>query len=246
MSATLRRVWAQTWFETLAVLRNGEQLLLTLLLPAIALVVLTTTDVVPLPDPRPAAALGGAWAMAVASSFTSQAIAVAFDRRWGVLRMLATTPLGPQGLLAGKLGAVLIVLVVQTGVLGLLALVLGWRPEGVGGAQVVAAAVLMVLGTAAFVAFAMLVGGTLRPEAVLAIANLLFVLMVVGGGLLLPLGLLPAPLDSVMAYLPPGALGEALRTLTTEGLVDLAALAVLAGWAVVGSVLATRAFRWDA
>ena len=99
MSATIRRVWAQTWFETLAVLRNGEQLLLTMLLSAIALVVLATTELVPLPEPRPAAALGSALAMAVASSFTSQAIAVAFDRRWGVLRMLATTPLGPRGLL---------------------------------------------------------------------------------------------------------------------------------------------------
>ncbi len=246
MSATIRRVWAQTWFETRAVLRNGEQLLLTLLLPAIALVVLTTTDLAPLPEPRAGAALGGALAMAVASSFTSQAIAVAFDRRWGVLRMLATTPLGPQGLLAGKLGAVLLVLVVQTGFLGGIALVLGWRPVGLGLPHVVAAAALVVLGTAVFVAFAMLVGGTLRPEAVLAIANLLFVLMVLGGGLLLPLGVLPAPLEGVMAFAPPGALGEALRTLLTDGFVDLGAIAVLAGWTVVGSLLATRAFRWDA
>lgn len=246
MSATIRRVWAQTWFETRAVLRNGEQLLLTLLLPAIALIVLATTDIVPLPEPRLGAALGSALAMAVASSFTSQAIAVAFDRRWGVLRMLATTPLGPQGLLAGKFGAVLLVLVVQTAVLSGIALVVGWRLDGVGLGHVVAAAVLMVVGAGVFVAFAMLVGGTLRPEAVLAIANLLFVLMVFGGGLVLPLELLPAPLDAVMAFLPPGALGEAMRSLLTEGLVDLAALAVLAVWTVVGSVLATRAFRWDA
>src|SRR5690606_28762418 len=210
VSATIRRVWAQTWFETLAVLRNGEQLLLTMLLPAIALVVLATTDLAPLPEPRADAAVGSALAMAVASSFTSQAIAVAFDRRWGVLRMPAAAPLGPQGLLAGKLGAVLLVLVVQTVVLGGGGLAVGWRPDGVGLAQVVAAAVLMVVGAGVFVAFALLVGGTLRPEAVLAIANLLFVLMVLGGGLVLPLDMLPAPLDAVMAWLPPGALGESL------------------------------------
>lgn len=246
MSATLRRVWAQTWFETLAVLRNGEQLLLTMLLPAIALVILTTSDLVPLPEPRPAAALGSALAMAVASSFTSQAIAVAFDRRWGVLRMLATTPLGPRGLLAGKLGAVLLVIVVQTALLTVLAAVLGWRAAGLGAAQVGGLAALAVVGGAVFVAFALLLGGTLRPEAVLAIANLLFVVIVMGAGLVLPLDMLPDAVAAVLAYLPPGALGEAMRALLTQGTVDLGALGVLALWAAAGSLLATRAFRWDA
>lgn len=246
MSATLRRVWAQTWFETLAVLRNGEQLLLTMLLPAIALVILTTSDLVPLPEPRPAAALGSALAMAVASSFTSQAIAVAFDRRWGVLRMLATTPLGPRGLLAGKLGAVLLVIVVQTALLTVLAAVLGWRATGLGAAQVGGLAALAVVGGAVFVAFALLLGGTLRPEAVLAIANLLFVVIVMGAGLVLPLDMLPDAVAAVLAYLPPGALGEAMRALLTQGTVDLGALGVLALWAAAGSLLATRAFRWDA
>lgn len=246
MSATLRRVWAQTWFETLAVLRNGEQLLLTMLLPAIALVVLATTELVPLPEPRPAAALGSALAMAVASSFTSQAIAVAFDRRWGVLRMLATTPLGPRGLLAGKLGAVLLVIVVQTALLAVLAGALGWRAEGLGVAQVGGLVALAVVGGAVFVAFALLLGGTLRPEAVLAIANLLFVVIVMGAGLVLPLDMLPDAVAAVLAYLPPGALGEAMRALLTEGTVDLGALGVLALWAAAGSLLATRAFRWDA
>ena len=246
MSATLRRVWAQTWFETLAVLRNGEQLLLTMLLPAIALVIMTTSDLVPLPEPRPAAALGSALAMAVASSFTSQAIAVAFDRRWGVLRMLATTPLGPRGLLAGKLGAVLLVIVVQTALLTVLAAVLGWRATDLGAAQVGGLAALAVVGGAVFVAFALLLGGTLRPEAVLAIANLLFVVIVMGAGLVLPLDMLPDAVAAVLAYLPPGALGEAMRALLTQGTVDLGALGVLALWAAAGSLLATRAFRWDA
>lgn len=246
MNATGRRILAQTRFETVAVLRNGEQLLLTILLPVIAVVVLASTDLVPLPEPRAAAALGGALAMSVAATaFTSQAIAIAFDRRGGVLRMLGTTPLGPQGLLAGKLGAVLCVLVVQVVVLAGTAAAVGWRPAGIGPAQLLGGAALVLLGAATFVSFALVVGGTLRPEAVLAIANLVFALMVLGGGLLMPLGLLPEPLGAVMGYLPPGALGESLRTLATTGLVDLAALAVLAAWALVGVALASRYFRWD-
>ena len=241
-----RRALAQLRFETAAVLRNGEQLLLTFVMPVIALVLLVGTEVVALPgETRHPAALAGALALAVASTaFTSQAIAVAFDRRWGVMRMLATTPLGPRGLLAGKLGAVLAVLAVQVLVLVLTAVVLGWRP-GLDPGAVAGTALLVALGSAAFVALAMLVGGTLRPEAVLAVANLLWVLMAAGGGLLTPLGALPGPLPAVVAVLPSGALGEGLRTLATAGTLDLGAVAVLAVWAVVGGALAARWFRWD-
>ncbi|TRW45768.1 ABC transporter permease [Georgenia yuyongxinii] len=242
-----RRVVAQTRFETAAVLRNGEQLLLTFVLPVIALVLLVRTDVVDLPgETRTPAALAGALALAVASTgFTSQAIAVAFDRRWGVLRLLATTPLGRRGLMAGKLGAVACVLAVQTVVLLLVAVLLGWRGEGAGPLAVLGGALLVLLGAAAFVSLALLVGGTLRPEAVLAVANLLWVLMAGGGGLLVPLAALPDPVAAVVALLPPGALGEGLRTLATTGLLDLGAVAVLAVWTAVGTWLATRWFRWD-
>lgn len=238
-------VRAQVGFETRSVLRNGEQLLLTLLLPLLALGGLLGTDVIPLPEPHDRAAMASAVAMAVATAFTSQAIAIAFDRRWGVLRMLGTTPLGPRGLLAGKLGAVVLVLLVQLLSLGVLGLLMGWRPA-LGPAQVLALGVLVLLGTGTFVSFALLVGGTLRPEAVLALANLVFVLMVVGGGLILPLQVLGEPLAGVMALLPPGALGEGLRTLATTGLVDLRALLALAVWQVLAGWLATRYFRWDA
>ena len=241
-----RRVLAQTRFETAAVLRNGEQLLLTFILPVIALVLLARTDSVPLPGDRLTAALAGVLALAVASTaFTSQAIAVAFDRRWGVLRMLATTPLGPRGLLAGKFGAVVAVLAVQTIVLVAVAAGLGWRGDGVSATTVLGAGVLMLLGAAAFVALGMLVGGTLRPEAVLAVANVVWVLMAAGGGLLLPLDALPAPVAAGVFLLPSGALGEGMRTLVTTGALDLAAVAVLAVWAAAGTWLAARFFRWD-
>lgn len=243
-----RRVLAQARFETAAVLRNGEQLLLTLVLPVIALVVLTRTEFVPVPEPRPAAALAGVVALAVASQLTSQSIALAFDRRWGVLRLLATTPLGPRGLLAGRLGAVLAVLVVQLVVLIVAALILGWRPEASVGHAIgvlLGGALLTMLGAAAFVALAVLLGGTLRPEAVLAVANLLWVLLAAAGGLLVPAESLPGPAGVLVRLLPSGALGEGLRALAVTGRLELASVVVLAVWALGGAWLAARFFRWE-
>ena len=242
---TGRRVLAQTRFETLAVLRNGEQLLLTFLLPVIALVLLVQTDVVALPGSRHASALAGVLALAaVSTGFTSQAIAVAFDRRWGVLRLLATTPLGRGGLLAGKLGAVLAVLVVQVVVLTTTAFVLGWRPAADPVALLVAGA-LLVLGTACFTALGLLLGGTLRPEAVLAIANLVWVLLVAGGGLLLPVATLPDLLAGVVTVLPSAALGEGLRQLAGGGPVPWLHIGSLTVWTAAATWAAARFFRWD-
>lgn len=235
-----RRVLAHGGFETRAVLRNGEQLLLTLVLPVLVLVTLTRTTLVDLgTDDRIAVAAPGALALAVLSTaFTSQAIATSLDRRWGVLRLLATTPLGPDGLLAGKVLAVLSVQALQVALLGGVAAGLGWRPTGF-----LAAATVLVLATAAFVALALVVAGTLRWEAVLTVANLLWV--VLGVGALLPLDLLPDGVAAVAAWLPSGALGEGLRiALAGGGLAAGPALALL-GWAAAGAAVAARVFRWS-
>ncbi len=235
-----RRVLAHAGFETRAVLRNGEQLLLTLVLPVLALVTLTRTTLVDLgSDDRVAVVAPGALALAVLSTaFTSQAIATSMDRRWGVLRLLATTPLGPDGLLAGKVLAVLAVQVLQVALLGGVAVGLGWRPTGF-----LAAAAVLVLATAAFVALALVVAGTMRWEAVLTVANLLWV--VLGAGALLPLDLLPDGVAAVAAWLPSGALGEGLRTALAGGGLAAGPVLALLGWAAAGSAVAARVFRWS-
>lgn len=239
-----RRVLAQAGFEARAVLRNGEQLLLTLVLPLLALVVVARTDVVRLDtDDRLAVVVPGALALAVLSTaFTSQAIATGFDRRWGVLRLLGTTPLGRGGLLAGKALAVLAVEAGQVLVLGAVAAALGWRPAASAWA---AAVVVLGLGTAAFVALSLVLAGTLRTEAVLAVANLLWVLMAGFGGALLPLDLLPDGVAAVVAYLPSGALGEGLRAAFDGGGLAIGPVLVLAAWTAAGSAAAARFFRWD-
>ncbi|NMR21410.1 ABC transporter permease [Cellulomonas fimi] len=241
-----RRVVAQALFEARLVLRNGEQLLVTLVLPALLLVGLARTSVVAL-DTQGATRVDfvtpGILALAVMSTaFTSQAIATSFDRRNGVLRLLATTPLGRRGLLAGKVVAVLAVEVVQVVVLGTVALALGWRPDVAGLGPALLA---LLLGTAAFTSLALLVAGVLRPEAVLAVANLLLVLLTVAGGAIVPALQLPGPLGDLARLLPSAALGEALRAALLDGTVATGPLLVLGAWTAVLAWGAARLFRWS-
>lgn len=242
----VRRVLAQARFETRAILSNGEQLLVTLVLPALLLVALARTTLVDLDTggaSRVGAVTPGVLALAVMSTaFTSQAIATAFDRRNGVLRLLATTPLGRGGLLAGKVLGVLAVEAVQVVVLGAVALGLGWQPDPSG---VVPALLAVLLGTAAFTALGLLVAGTLRAEAVLAIANLVLVLLAVGGGIVVPAEQLPGPLAGIAAALPSGALGEAMRSALADGVPAVGPLLVLAAWAAGLGALTARLFRWS-
>lgn len=242
--ASRRQRWvAQTRFETATILGHGEQLLVALVLPALALVGLALTDVPDLGAGRRIdVATAGVLALAVVSTaFTGQAIATGFDRRQGVLRFLGVSPLGRRGLIAGKLGAVGLVIVVQLVVLGVVAAVLGWRPEPSG---LLPALVTVVLGAAAFLALAMLLAGTVRAEGVLALANLVWVVLL-GLGILLPTARLPEGLQALARALPSGALGDGMRLALVEGGWPLGPWVVLAVWAAAAGLAAARWFRWS-
>jgi ABC-2 type transport system permease protein len=238
-----RRVLAQARFDARVLLSNGEQVLLTLVLPGLLLTGLVLASVPDLgPGRRVDVVAPGILGLALLSTaFTGQAIGTAFDRRYGVLRLLGTTPLGRSGLLAGRVLAVLAVEVVQFVVLGGLALALGWRPHPAGLLLAVPAA---LAGTAAFVALGLLLAGTLRSEAVLAGANLLWVLLAAGGAVVLPAAA-GSTHAAVARALPSGALGDAFRAALASGRFDAAAVGVLVAWAVVASLAASRCFRWD-
>ncbi|MDN5767294.1 MAG: ABC transporter permease [Humibacillus sp.] len=242
-AAPSRRVRAQARFEVGTLLRNGEQLLVSIVLPALALVGLAATSSPSLGEGRRIdLAVPSVLALAVISvAFTSQAIATAFDRRYGVLRYLGVTPLGRSGLLAAKVLATLAVELVQLVVIGGLGLALGWQPNigGVGWALV-----FLLVGTWSFVALALLLAGTLRAEAVLAVANLLWVAFLVLG-VIVPRTLLPGAASSVAAGLPSASLADGLRTALVDGRLNLPALLVVLGWAIVASALAARFFRFD-
>ncbi|MGV1007345.1 MAG: ABC transporter permease [Dermatophilaceae bacterium] len=238
------RIRAQSRFELVTLLANGEQLLVSLVLPVMALLGLAYSTVPSLGEgPRIDLAVPGVLGLCVISAaFTSQAIATGFDRRYAVLRLLGTTPLGREGLLAAKASATLGVEVVQLVVIGAVGWALGWRPVPVG---LVYAVPIVLSGTWAFVALALLLAGTVRAEGVLALANLLWVLMLVIGGVVVPRTELPPGLAAVVAWLPSAALGDALRAALAHGQFAAGAFGILLAWAVAGTALAARFFRWS-
>ncbi len=242
-----RMVRTQAAMETRLLLRNGEQLLIALVIPLLVLVGgLESGDLVDLgAGPRVDILTPGVFALAVMSSaFTSVAIATGFERRYGVLKRLGASPLPRSGLLAGKTGAVLLVESLQIAVLSVTAVSLGWRPEG-GVVAVVASVLLVILGTAAFGSLALAMAGTLRAEATLAAANLVYLLLLVGGGVVVPLDRYPEAVQPLIELLPSGALAEGLReALTGQGLSWMAVL-VLTVWAAAGAALTSRTFRWE-
>jgi ABC-2 type transport system permease protein len=239
-----RMIAAQTALETRMLLRNGEQLLLTIVIPSLLLVLFSAVDIVDTgPGDRVDFLAPGLLALAVMSTaFTGQAIATGFERRYGVLKRLGASPLPRWGLMTAKTGSVLAVEVLQVALLTVIAVALGWSPHGNAGAVVL----LLVLGTAAFSGLGLLMAGTLRAEATLAAANLVFVLLLIAGGVVVPLGKFPDGARAVLELLPIAALSDGLREVLRDGAaVPWKDLAVLAVWSVAGLAAAGRFFRWE-
>lgn len=244
-NTTGRMLAAQYGLELKLLLRNGEQLLLTMFIPITLLIGLTVLPLGAFPEPRVAVFVPAIMALAVISTaFTGQAIAVAFDRRYGALKRLGATALPVWGIIAGKALAVVTVVFLQAILLGGIGLALGWRPPVTG---LLLGAAIIALGTAAFVAMGLLLGGTLRAEIVLAIANLLWFVFAGLGALTLETGTIPDALSWVARLTPSGALTEALsQAVGRSGAVsvDWLGIAVLAVWGAVSAVAALRWFRF--
>ncbi|MEE1930573.1 ABC transporter permease [Streptomyces sp. TRM 70351] len=241
-----RMIAAQAALELRMALRHGEQLLLTVVIPTLLLVLFSAVDVVDVPEGgggRVDYVAPGVLALAVLSTaFTGQAIATGFERRYGVLKRLGASPLPRWGLMTAKTAAVVGVEVLQVTLLGAVALALGWSPRG----NWAVVALLLVVGTAAFSGLGLLMAGTLRAEATLAAANLVFVLLLLGGGVVVPLEKFPGGVQEVLALLPVAALSEGLREVLQHGAgLPWGSLGVLAVWAVAALAAAARFFRWE-
>jgi ABC-2 type transport system permease protein len=227
--------------------RRGENLLAQFVIPAGALVVLSAVDLgggaaggAPVDRALPASI-----ALAViAAALVSLGIATGYERSYGVLKRLGGSPAGTSVLVAAKTLGVVVVEAVQVVLLVAIAVgLLGWSPGAAANPALVAAG--LVLGTVAFAGLGLLLAGTLRAEATLALANLLFVLALALGGIAVPLDRLPAALAAVAAVLPPAALVRVLSAgFGAPGDAGVS-LAILAGWAILLAALAAWRFRWD-
>ena len=239
-------VAALTGQELRLVARRGENLLAQFVIPAGALVVLSALDIGGGGSGAPVdRALPASIALAViAAALVSLGIATAYERSYGVLRRLGGSPAGASVLVAAKTLGVIVVEIVQVVLLVAIAAgLLGWTPGATANPVLVVAG--LVLGTVAFAGLGLLLAGTLRAEATLAVANLLFVLALVLGGIAVPLDRLPDALGAVAAVLPPAALVHVLAVGLGGAGEASVELAILAGWAVLFAALAAWRFRWD-
>jgi ABC-2 type transport system permease protein len=237
-----RMLAAQTRVEALLIIRHAEQALLTLIIPLALLIGLSTLHIGTVPEPRVNSVVPRILALAVMSTaFTGQAIALGFDRRYGVIKRLSATALPRWTLISGRVLAALIVVALQAVVLGFTAALLGWSPALLG---VAPAVVLLVLGTLTFGAAGVLVGGAFRAEIVLALANAIWFVLLLAGGLALPPQDLPGPVGAIARFLPPGALAESLDAALVHGTIpDAQPVLVLLAWGAAAGLLAIRTTR---
>jgi ABC-2 type transport system permease protein len=240
-------IGAQAGLEIRILIRNGEQLLLTLIIPVLLLVVFSSESLISVGHgSRIGFIAPGILALAVLStSFTSLAIGTAFERRYGVLKRLGATPLSRSGLIAAKAALVLTVEAGQVVLIVAISLLLGWHPV-LSATSVLSALAVLIAGSAAFTGLALLMAGTIRAEAVLPGANLLYLMLLGLGGILFPLTKFPAGARPALLLLPSGAISDGLRGVLRYGTgVPAKDLLVLAVWAVVAIALAARTFRWE-
>ena len=245
-AAPVRAAAALAASELRVTARRGENVLVTMIIPSAVLLFFATTGILPA---RAGSAvdflLPGALALAViAAGLVNLGIATAYERSYGVLKRLGGSPLPRSGLIAAKLVAVLGLEILQVLVLFVVAAaVLGWRPAPSVSPGLFLAAIL--LGTLAFAGLGLLMAGRLRAEATLALANGLFLVFLMVGGIVLSIDHLPGPLAAVAAVLPASALTEAFRAALGTSTPVLSSFVILAAWGIGAAALAVRTFRWE-
>ena len=240
-------ILAQTVMETRMLLRNGEQLTVTMVIPLALLAMFSLEPLVSVGGGSRIDFLApGIIALAIMSTaFTSQAISTGFERRYGVLKRLGAEPLSRVGLISAKTISVILVELLQAVLITAIAFGLGWSPHA-RALAFLTVPLLVLTGTAAFSGLALLMAGALRAEATLALANLIYIALLGLGGVVFPLTKFPAAAHPYLTLLPTGALATGLRSVLAHAAgFPVRDLIVLVVWAVLGIGLAARTFRWE-
>lgn len=241
----MRQILQQTRFELLLTARRGENVLVTLIIPVMLLIFFASLNIIPSKSGGPADfLLPGILGIAIsAAGMVNLGIATAYERYYGVLKRLGSSPLSRGGLISAKVISILLLEIVQVLLLiGVAVAFYGWRPAGSPGLTLL----VLVLGTITFAALGLAMAGTLRAEMTLAGANALFLVFILLGGGILPLDHLPAPLAAFAQILPATALTQALQqTMSTTGTFPGSALLILTIWAVIILAIAIRTFKWE-
>ena len=231
------RVSAHARWELRLLLRNGEQILVMFVIPLVLLIALTFARGGDVDGQAPIV-------MAVslmATCFTSLAIGTGFERRSGALKFLATTPLSRLDLLLAKAVATALLSAISIAAIALVSVLLGWRPV----VNIPGAILAIALGGLAFAAWAVFLAGALRAEAVLALANGIFIVLIVFGGVVIATSAMPGPIGAIIALLPSAALANAMTASLSTGAFPGTQLLLLLGWAAIAAFLARRTFTWD-
>jgi ABC-2 type transport system permease protein len=245
MNTINRLLWRQTKWELRLNLKNGEQILLVVVIPVAIFLAATTTSFLPSLADSPATALATVLSVSVlASAFTSVAISTAFERRSGALLYMSTTPLGKPDVVLAKVIATLFTVLISCGAVFLAALSTSFSAVTGLTFMLPAVFVVIIFGAIASASWALTLASTLRAEGVLALANALFVLAILFGGVLIPLDQLPDAWANVAQFLLPGALTTALTSIVETKSIDIFSSAVLLAWAMAGTVAASRFFKW--
>ena len=229
-------------------LRNPESLIVTFGIPLVLLVFFSLVDVLPVGDgPAVQFLLPGVLALSVMSSaLVSLGIATGFERFYLVLKRLGATPLRRGELVVAKILGVLAIEVVQiVMVLGIGLLVLGYESPSTD-PPLWLAPLALLLGTAAFAGMGLAMAGRLRAVGTLAMANAVYLVLLLVGGIAFPLSRLPAGLANVARLLPSAPLAELLRAAFGGPTGQVTAdLVILSAWAVAMTALAATTFRWE-
>jgi ABC-2 type transport system permease protein len=240
-----RQALAQTRVELLLTLRRGESVLITLIVPVVLLIFFASLNIIPASTGKAVDfLLPGMLALAImATGMVSLGIATAYERYYGVLKRLGSSPLPRSGLIIAKVISILTLELIQAIILvGVAVALYGWRPAG----SPALAILVMALGTVTFAALGLAMAGALRAEVTLAGANALYLLFLLLGGGILPLSHLPAGLAAIAQLLPAAALTQALQAALTKGAAfPGSSLLILAIWAAIILLFAARTFKWE-